>query len=73
MFYYVDVWSAVMGVAVHALTIRDMPLSQITMNETSVFLILTNSLNNILESISEATDAILDETVKLSDMVDVTL
>lgn len=73
MFYYVDVWSAVMGVAVHALTIRDMPLNQITMNETSVFLILTNSLNNILEAISEATDAILDETGKLSDMVDVTL
>ncbi len=63
MFYYVDVWSAVMSVAIHALTIRDMPLRNITMNETSVFVIITNSLNNILDAISSSTDAILDETV----------
>lgn len=48
MFYYVDIWSAIMGVAVHALTIKDMPLKDISLNDTSVFLIITNSLNNIL-------------------------
>jgi len=55
MFYYVDIWSAIMTVAVHALTIKDMPLSQITLNDTSVFFIITNSLNNILSAISDST------------------
>lgn len=73
MFYYVDIWSSIMGVAVHALSIRDMALSQINMNETSVFFILTNALNNILDAISDSTDAILNETEKLSDYVDKTL
>lgn len=48
MFYYVDVWSAMMSVSVHALSIKEMPISQITRKDTSVFFILTNSLNNIL-------------------------
>ena len=73
MFYYVDIWSAIMTVAVHALTIKDMPLSQITLNDTSVFFIITNSLNNILEAISDSTQAILDETENISDTVDKTL
>lgn len=32
MFYYVDIWSAVMAEAVHALTIENLPLSQITID-----------------------------------------
>ena len=47
-FYRVDVWSALMNVAVHAYQIKDAALSEITMNNTSVFFILTNAFNNIL-------------------------
>ena len=61
-FYYVDVWSAIMGVAVHALNIKELKLKELTMESTSVFFILVNSLNNILSSIASSTDAILDET-----------
>ena len=49
--FEVDVWSAMMDVAVHAYTIKDMALSQIDINDTSVFFILKNSLNNVLVAI----------------------
>jgi len=60
MFYYVDIWSAIMAVAVHALTIKDMTLSDISNNDTSVFFIIQNSLNNILEATYDSTQAILE-------------
>ena len=55
MFYYVDVWSAIMSVSVHALSIKEMNLTQITRNETAVFFVLTNALNNILQAIETST------------------
>ena len=55
-----------MDIAVHAYTIKDMQYSQILINETSVYFILTNSLNNILQSIENSTDAILTETQSIS-------
>ncbi len=73
MFYYVDVWSAIMGSSVHALSINEMPLRQITRNETAVFFILTNALNNILAAIENSTKAILNESENISDTVDRTL
>ena len=73
MFYYVDVWSAMMSTSVHALSIKEMPLRQITRNETAVFFVLTNALNNILESIETSTQAILIESENISDLVDRTL
>ena len=51
MFYYVDIWSAMIDVAVHAFKIKEMPLEDIVQDDISVFFILTNTLNNILESI----------------------
>lgn len=65
-----DIWSAVMNAAVHAFSIKDMDLNSITMNSTDVYFILTNSLNNILQSISNSTDAILNETVFISSKVE---
>jgi hypothetical protein len=73
MFYYVDVWSAIMSVSVHALSIKEMPLTDINRNQTAVFFILTNSLNNILSSIETSTAAILAESSNISDLVDRTL
>jgi hypothetical protein len=73
MFYYVDVWSAMMSTSVHALSIKEMPLSMITRNETAVFFVLTNALNNILSAIETSTRAILLESENISDLVDRTL
>jgi hypothetical protein len=73
MFYYVDVWSAMMSTSVHALSIKEMSLRQITRNETAVFFVLTNALNNILQSIETSTQAILMESENISDLVDRTL
>lgn len=73
MFYYVDVWSAMMSTSVHALSIKEMPLNKITRNETAVFFVLTNALNNILQSIETSTQAILKESENISDLVDRTL
>ena len=73
MFYYVDVWSAVMISSVHALSIKNMDLTQVTKNQTPVFFILTNSLNNILASIQNSTQAILSESTHISAHVNNTL
>ena len=70
MFYYVDMWSAVMTAAVHALEIRELPLTQVRKNHTSVFFILTNSMNNMLSAIYNSTDAILAENENISHNVD---
>jgi len=51
-----------MAVAVHALTIRDLSLSEIEESHSSVFFILKNTLNNIFEAIEFSTHAILEET-----------
>jgi hypothetical protein len=59
-----------MDVAVHALSIKEMTIKEITKEDTSVFFILTNSLNNILSAINKSTDAILDETENISSLVD---
>jgi hypothetical protein len=62
-----------MTITVHALNIKEIPLKNIVMNNTSVFFILVNSLNNILSSINSSTSAILDETQNISGHVDWTL
>lgn len=69
MFYYVDIWSAVMATSVHALNIKEKALKQIVKNDTSVFFILNNAFNNILSAISESTKSILDETDNISSHV----
>ena len=70
MFYYVDIWSAVMSVAMHSLEIRELPLHSVRKNHTSVFFILANSMNSILTSIENSTQAILDENSHISEHVD---
>lgn len=40
------------------------------MNHSSVFFILTNTLNNVLESIEFSTETILKETQNISDYVE---
>ena len=70
MFYSVDIWSAIMTTSVHALEIKEMKLANIIKNQTSVFFILTNAMNNILSSIQNSTEAILDETTNISDHID---
>lgn len=74
MFYYVDVWSAIMSTSVHALSIKELPLDKLKRNETTaVFFVLTNALNNILAAIETSTKAILDESENISNHVDRTL
>lgn len=50
-FYEMDSWSTMMDVSVQALMVQEMPLANITMADNSVFFILTNTYNNILQSI----------------------
>lgn len=73
MFYYVDIWSAIMTVAVHALTIKDMALSSIVNDDSSVYFIIQNCLNNVLDAVYSSTQAILNETKNISDTVEKTL
>jgi len=73
MFYYVDVWSAVMISSVDALTIMNMTVGSIQRNNTAVFFILTNSLNNVLSAVYNSTQAILNESGNISNRVRNTL
>jgi len=58
-----------MNVAVHAYIVKDMDLEEVTLESTSVFFLIKNCFNNILESIQDSTDAILTETETISDKV----
>jgi hypothetical protein len=73
MFYYVDIWSAVMISSVDALSIMNMTVASINRNNTAVFFILTNSLNNVLFSVYNSTQAILNESSNISNQVRNTL
>src|SRR3569833_742190 len=66
MFFVVEIWSAIMEVAVHAYTVKELPMPNITMKNTSVFFILKNTLNSILDAIWESTSALLIETINIS-------
>jgi len=66
-YFYVEIWSAMMNVAVHAYIVKDMALKEVTLNNTSVFFLIKNCLNNILEAIGGSNDAILHETEAISD------
>ena len=68
-FYYVEMWSALMDVAVQAYIIKDLPIQNVTMNSSAVFFILTNTLNNILLALKDSTNAILHETQNISNTV----
>lgn len=70
MFYYVEVWSAMMDVSVHAYIVKDLAVSSINLNNTSVFFLITNCLNNILVSIENSTVAILNEITHISSNVE---
>ena len=70
MFYYMDIWSALIQVTVHALTVRELPLAKINIKDTAVFTIIKNNLNNILAAIYESSDALLEEAGHISDGVD---
>jgi hypothetical protein len=48
MFQYLDIWSSLMTLSIHALSIQVLPLPLISRNETSVFFVLTNTFNNLL-------------------------
>jgi hypothetical protein len=53
--------------AVNAYKIKDMPLSNFVNSHMSVWFILRNAMNNILLSVKESTQGILDDTGILSD------
>lgn len=65
----VDIWSAIMEVAVQAYTIKGMNDADINTSQTAVFFILENSFNSILAAITNSTDAILNETKNISHSV----
>ena len=60
--FTLDCWSAIMGLIIHGLKVKDMPLANITASDPSVFYILQNSFNNILDRIYQSTTAIQDES-----------
>ncbi len=67
--YGMDTWSTMMDTAVHSYIIYQKPLDEITMDDQSEFFLLTNTLNNILQSVNNATEAILQESKNISEYV----
>lgn len=63
-----NIWAAAMQLAVNAFKIKDMELSLFSeQTHMSVWFILKNSMNNILASVSQSTQGILDDTKTLSN------
>ncbi len=65
--FTLDCWSAIMGLVVHGLKVKDLSLSDITADDSSVYYILENAFNNILDRIYESTAAIEDESKTTAD------
>jgi hypothetical protein len=74
----VNIWSAVMQIAVNSYKVKSFALSSYLTSNLSIWFILTNSMNNILESgkvyhyyndyiVSQSTDGILQDTGILSE------
>ncbi len=62
--FSVDCWSAIMGLVTHSLKVQHMNLSDVNTNDSSVYYVLTNSFNSILQTIENSTSAILSESNK---------
>ena len=56
--FTLDCWSAVIGLVIHGLKVKDMELKYIKMMNSSVEYIIENSFNNIFDSIINSMDAI---------------
>ena len=62
-----NIWTATMQLAVAAFKIKDMDLSLFTDQQMSVWFILKNAMNNVLQAVTGSTQSILDDTGVLSD------
>lgn len=62
-----NIWAAVMQLAVNAFKLKNLPLTDFSDSHMSVYFILKNAMNNLLDSVSESTQGILDDTKLLSD------
>ena len=63
-----NVWAAVMQLSVNSFKLKDLPLQQfIQQDNLSLWFVLKNSLNNLLEAVSDSTEGILSDTLSLSE------
>lgn len=62
-----DCWSAVMGLVAHGLRVKDMRLQDISFEEGSVYYVVENSLNNVLNGIYTSIEGVQDASEKTSD------
>jgi hypothetical protein len=58
----VNVWAAVYQQAINAFKLKDLELSAFLQGHMPLWFILTNSMNNILQAVSNSTQGILDDT-----------
>eukprot|EP00826_Nyctotherus_ovalis_P061202 TRINITY_DN8686_c0_g1_i8.p1 TRINITY_DN8686_c0_g1~~TRINITY_DN8686_c0_g1_i8.p1 ORF type:complete len:524 (-),score=96.80 TRINITY_DN8686_c0_g1_i8:141-1667(-) len=63
--FTLDCWSAVTSLVTHALKVKDMRLHDITANDPSVFYILHNSFNGILDAVWESVEAVLESSKEM--------
>jgi hypothetical protein len=63
----VNVWAAVYQQAINAFKLKDLELSAFLPGHMPLWFILTNSMNNILQAVSNSTEGILDDTKLLSN------
>lgn len=61
-FYVMTMWEAIMEIIVSAFRISTLSLSQMVDSQVSIFFIMQNCLNSVLEAVNNSTDAIINES-----------
>ena len=61
-FYVLTMWEAIMEIIVSAFRISTLSLSQMVDSQVSIFFIMQNCLNSVLEAVNNSTDAIINES-----------
>ena len=60
--YKFSVWEAIMEIVVSAYRVSTLPLNMITDIHATVYFIMQNCLNSVMEALKSSTDAILNES-----------
>lgn len=55
-------WEAIMEIIVSAFRISTLPLKEVKDDQVSVFFVMQNCLNSVLEALKSSTDAIINES-----------
>jgi hypothetical protein len=60
--YFLSMWEAIMEIIVSAYRISTLTVAEVIDSQVSVFFVMNNCLNSVLQALKSSTDAIINES-----------